>query len=61
MRDSPVLVLGTKTSDDFDDRSRDLLQSPDLVHKLRWCAVVYAFMHHDGMFEPDALAYSKPL
>ena len=24
-----VLVLGTKTSDDFDDRSRDLLQSSD--------------------------------
>ena len=24
-------VLGTKTSDDFDDRSRDLLQSVDIV------------------------------
>src|SRR6218665_2841967 len=49
---SPILVLvpGTKTSDDFDDRSRDLLQSCDsgliLPTKIRWCAVVQTLMHH---------------
>src|SRR6218665_1372383 len=60
-----VLVLGTKTSDDFDDRSRDLLQSSDsgliFFCQIRWCAVVQTFIHQDGKFELDALAYSKPL
>ena len=28
---------------------------------LRTAAVVQTFMHQDGKFEPDALAYSKPL
>src|SRR6218665_877473 len=64
---SPILVLvtRTKTSDEIDDRSRDLLQSSDsgliLSTKIRWFAVVQTFMHQDGKFEPDALAYSKPL
>ena len=66
---SPILVLalGTKTSDEFDDRSRDLLQSSDsglilIVCQIRWCTVVQTFIiHQDGKFELDALAYSKPL
>lgn len=60
-----VLVQGSKLSENFDDRGRDLLESSEsgLIssRKITWLAVVQTLMYQDAEFELDALGHSVQL